>query len=466
MSFLSLKFIGFIVVLIVMLSFVHNKKYQHIILLAASYIFYAFGDIRFLGLLITVSLLMWHTGKLIEKTKNRKYLVLGIVFDLIVLGIFKYLNFFVESFADILGIKYSSLNIILPVGISFYIFQSLSYIIDIYTGKIKGQSLLSTLLYIGFFPQIVSGPIVKAHDFFPQLEPIYEFKWERFSYGIQRFIMGLFKKLVVADRLGVCVDAVYSAPAAYSGLSLVMAVLSYSLQIYYDFSGYSDMAIGVAYIFGFDLGKNFNLPYLAKNPSEFWKRWHISLSTWFRDYVYIPLGGNREGKLKICRNIFITMLLSGLWHGAGWNFVLWGVLYAIFQIIHKLYIDIIRKYVREKRNVKRKHVTEIISICMNFILVSVLWIPFRNRSLSDVLIIIRKIICWESGIDYVYIFTLIFAVMMIIVEYIAVYRNNGNDIWMPLDFNKFIPKIIFSAFLLIIAVFAYFGNGAFIYAQF
>lgn len=340
MSFLSLKFFVFFMVLLVVLYFVEARKHQHIVLLLGSYVFYALGDIRFLGLLFFVSVLMWFLGRRIEQTKKKKYLVLGVAADLAILGVFKYFNFFAGSFAQILGMQYNSLKIILPIGISVYIFQSISYIADIYTKKIKAQGLLETLLYLGFFPQIVSGPIVKAHDFFPQLEIAHYITSDRISRGIQRFALGMLKKIVIADRLGVCVDSVYSAPSAYSGLSLLIAVLSYALQIYYDFSGYSDMAIGVAYILGFDLGENFNLPYLAKNPSDFWRRWHISLSSWFRDYVYIPLGGNRNGKLRTHLNLFITMLLSGLWHGASWAFLLWGVLHAVASTVHKWFCDI------------------------------------------------------------------------------------------------------------------------------
>lgn len=464
MNFLSLEFVIFFAVLIVALCFIKNKRYQHIILLVASYIFYGLGDIRFLGLLIIVSVMMWFIGQkinLANNPKRKKYLGIGVIFDLIVLGIFKYFNFFVEGFASILGMQHITLKIILPVGISFYIFQSISYIADIYTGKIKPQRLLGTLLYIGFFPQIVSGPIVKAHDFFPQMEKEQNITFERLSWGLQRFALGMFKKTVIADRLGVCVDSVYYAPSAYSGLSLLIAVFSYALQIYYDFSGYSDMAIGVAYILGFDYENNFNIPYLAKNPSDFWRRWHISLSSWFRDYVYIPLGGNRRGKIRTYLNLFVTMLLSGLWHGASWAFVLWGAFHAIVSVVHKWYCEI--------RGAKRSHhslINSAVCVTINFVVVSVLWIPFRTNSLAETILILKCIFTWSKGIRYVYIFAPVFAALLLLVEVIAVLKNDGNDIWKPLNLTKFCPKIVFCIFLLLMAVFAYVGNGAFIYAQF
>ena len=460
MNFLSIGFLAFLVVVVLLYRFLKTKKSRHILLLIASYVFYALGDWRFLGLLIGVSALMWFLGRKIGETGKKKYLVVGIVIDVLVLMAFKYYNFFVGSFAQLLGMQYSSLKIILPIGISFYIFQSISYIADIYTKKIQSQGLMNTLLYIGFFPQIVSGPIVKAHDFFPQLEEPREVTAESLSWGAQRFLLGVFKKMVIADRLGVCVDAVYSAPGEYSGISLFFAVLAYSLQIYYDFSGYSDMAIGVAHIFGFDLGKNFNLPYLAKNPSDFWKRWHISLSSWFRDYVYIPLGGNRKGRVRTYLNLFITMLLSGLWHGASWAFVVWGLCHALTSTIHKCFLDI-----RGKKQSQNK-IVGFVCVIINFIVVSLLWILFRTNDFGKTATILTRIFTFASGISYVYIYTLIFTALLIVVEIIAAVKNKGNDIWRPLDLSKFRSKLILCFFALIIVLFAYIGNSAFIYAQF
>ena len=468
MSFISIGFFIFFVLLLFVLYFVKDNKKQNIVLLVASYAFYAIGDVKFLVLLIAVSLLMWFLGCCIAKQPQsvlaKRYLILGVLVDILVLGVFKYFNFFAEGFSNLLGLEYNALHIILPLGISFYIFQSISYIADVYTGKIEAaQSAWDVLLYIGFFPQITSGPIVKAHDFFPQIKKERQITWISISCGGQLFLLGLFKKVVIADRLGVAVNAVYSAPEAYSGLSLLVAVLGYSLQIYYDFSGYSDMAIGIAKVLGFDLGKNFNLPYLAKNPSDFWRRWHISLSSWFRDYVYIPLGGSRKGNFRTYLNLFITMLLSGLWHGASWAFVVWGAIHALASVLHKWFVDVKKKKGWDKKESK---LGTAVSVIVNFCVVSILWIPFRTNDFGQTLLILKKIFTWSAGVTYIYVFTLIFTMLLFIVELIAVKYNKGNNIWEPLDLSRFWDKIILCLFALLIVCFAYIGDSAFIYAQF
>ena len=415
---------------------------------------------------MAVSLLMWFLGlKISEGNKPKLYLVVGIVVDVTVLGIFKYFNFFAESFFSLLKMEYSALKILLPVGISFYLFQSISYLADVYKQKINAEKTpLNVLLYIGFFPQIVSGPIVKARDFIPQLHERHLIKSENVSIGFQKILIGIFKKKVIADRLAVCVNAVYAAPAAYSSFSILLAVITYSLQIYYDFSGYTDIAIGVARIIGFDLGENFNLPYLAKNPSEFWQRWHISLSSWFREYVYFPLGGNRKGKIRTYFNILITMLISGLWHGASWAFVVWGVLHAVASMVHKIFVDIKKKmgFSKDSDSV----VGKVISIIINFCFVTLLWVPFRTNDLGKAVYIIKRLFSFEKGITYVFDYSIIFIVLMLIVEVFALLKNNGDNPVKPLDLGKFRNKVIMVCLAIITFVFAYIGNTAFIYAQF
>lgn len=468
MNFISISFFVFFAVLLLVLAFIKDYKKQNMVLLVASYLFYAFGDVRFLVLLAGVSVLMWYLGRCIaghpQTVVAKRCLMFGVITDVLVLGIFKYFNFFAEGFSNLLGMQYTPFHIILPLGISFYIFQSISYIADVYTGKTEAESSVwNVLLYIGFFPQITSGPIVKAHDFLPQLKTERQITWESLSCGMQQFILGLFKKMVIADRLGVAVNAVYAAPEAYSGLSLLATVLAYSMQIYYDFSGYSDMAIGVARVLGFNLGQNFNLPYLAKNPSDFWRRWHISLSSWFRDYVYIPLGGSRKGTLRTYLNLFITMLLSGLWHGASWAFVIWGAIHALASVVHKWFVDIKKKKGWNKKETK---LGTVCSVVTNFCVVSLLWIPFRTNDFGQTLLILQRIFTWSPGVNYVYVFTLIFTVLLLAVELIAVKWNQGNNIWRPLDLSKFRTKLVFCLFVLILVCFAYIGDSAFIYAQF
>lgn len=469
MGFISLKFVAFFVVLLAVVALLKKKEHQHIALLIGSYVFYALGDIRFLALLIGISLTMWYLGLQISKNnkKAKLFLSIGVIIDLVTLGVFKYLNFFIESFCDIIGMQYTSLKIILPIGISFYIFQSISYLADVYSKRISAEkNVINVLLYIGFFPQIVSGPIVKAHKFLPQLNNPVKIEKQNLSIGIQRIMLGLFKKVVIADRLGVCVNAVYNGPTQYNSISVALAVVSYSLQIYYDFSGYSDMAIGVAKILGFDLGENFNLPYLAKNPSDFWKRWHISLSSWFREYVYFPLGGNRKGKARTYFNLFVTMVLSGIWHGASWSFVIWGLLHALASVVHKMYISIVKK----SNKAPSKALSIIggtIATVVTYITVALLWIPFRTNDMRITLQILKQMFSFSSnGVSYTFNYTLVFVAMLIVVELIAVFKNKSQNIWKPLDLSKFWSKVVVLLFAILIFVFAYTGDTAFIYANF
>ena len=466
MSFISLQFAGFILLLILLMYLIKDKKKQNIILLIASYIFYALGDYRFLLILVLVSSLMWFLGRVISsnRDKAKMCLVIGVAVDILVLGVFKYFNFFVGSFANLLGMNYTSLRIVLPLGISFYIFQSISYLADVYKNKIESESnILNVLLYIGFFPQITAGPIVKAHYFLPQLRERKRISWTTISEGSQLFLLGLFKKVVIADRLGEGVDAVFSAPNAYSGLSIIMALVSYSIQLYCDFSGYSDMAIGVARALGFDLGINFNLPYLAKNISDFWRRWHISLSSWFRDYVYIPLGGNRKGNFRTYFNLFITMLLSGLWHGANWTFVVWGLLNAILAIVHKMFVGYKKKY---STNREPSKIGSYISVVITYICFILMLIPFRSNTWGQADDILKGIFTAKAGIQYISVYTIVFVILILIVEIIAIVKNNWNYPIKPLDLTKFWPKVIVICLIIITIVFSYVGNTAFIYVNF
>lgn len=472
MNFISIKFIIFFIIVLSLVKIVKQKEKQHIILLISSYIFYAAGDIRFLILLIALSIIIWYLGIQIntfkENNKNAKIpLSIGIIICLISLGFFKYFNFFVESFAELFNQEYSNtLNIILPLGISFYTFQAISYLCDVYFGKMKVQKQIqNVLLYIGFFPQIVSGPIVKAHDFFPQLEYDCKITKERLSYGFQLILIGLFKKIVIADRLCIAVNAVYSAPEAYSGMSLLFAAIAYSIQIYCDFSGYSDMAIGIAHILGFDLGLNFNMPYISTNPSDFWRRWHISLSSWFRDYVYIPLGGSRKGHFRTYFNLFITMLLSGLWHGASWTFIVWGALYGIASVIHKKYTEI-RKKNKGVQAFADNKLIKVASIILNVSMVWLLWIPFRADNFKTAWSVITRIFTMSEGISYIFEFTIIYTIIIMGYQILSLVKNNGDNMWKPLNLSKFSSQVIIFTFIILIFIFAYIGNTAFIYAQF
>lgn len=474
MTFLTLEFlILFSITLILMLLF-RGRSAGQFILLAASYVFYAYWDVRFLFLLIFQALVVYIGSLLIEK--HRTYhpktakLVTGISLGVVLclLGFFKYFGFFTKTITAITGENpFSTLNIILPVGISFYTFQSISYIVDVYRQKIGARkSFLKVALYISFFPQLMSGPVVKASKFLPQLDWGPAVTWKNFEEGCQIFLMGAIKKVVIADRLAVCVDAVYNAPAAYSGFSILSAVIAYSIQIYCDFSGYSDMAIGVAKVLGYDLGRNFNLPYISRNLTEFWKRWHISLSTWLQEYLYISLGGNRKGKARTYVNLMITMILGGLWHGASWNFILWGALHGAALVVHKIFM----KWRTEKSGVKTTKpltcVKTFLSILGTYSFVSFCWIFFRADSFDTAWIIISRMFTLAEGISYTYVYTVIFTIILLAIHIYCYFKTNKEGTYILLDLNKFLPKVIFILLVLLTAAFAYQGNGAFIYFQF
>ena len=300
------------------------------------------------------------------------------------LAIFKYFNFFIDSMNGLratvgLEEQISTLQIVLPVGISFYTFQTLSYSIDIYRGKLQPtNSLLDFALFVGFFPQLVAGPIVRASDFLGQLLSKREFKSIDVRWCLVLFLCGFFKKACISDNISPFVDAFYVGPASYDVASAVCCILLYSVQIYCDFSGYSDMAIATAGLLGFRLRENFDFPYLATNITDFWRRWHMSLSSWLRDYLYIPLGGNRDGEFRANRNLMITMLLGGLWHGSSWNFVLWGALHGIALIVHKFFG---RQFASNGSN-KLRIVAGWIA---TFVFVSLAWVPFRAQGFDDTL---------------------------------------------------------------------------------
>ena len=297
-----------------------------ILLLIAGYIFYGLFDIKALGILVSMSLITYCGGKIAysykkaSKDNAAKYTSAAfIVFEIAILCFFKYSGLFP-----------------MPIGMSFYMLMAIGFIADCASGKFDNMpSVIETLLYISFFPTVISGPILRARDFIPQLSKKYAFSKERLYSFMTFFTVGVFFKLVMADRLSVAVDKVYATPLVFSGMTLFFASVTYTLQLFFDFAGYSYMTIAMATLLGFDIAPNFNLPYLATNPSEFWKRWHISLSVWLRDYVYIPLGGNRKGNLRTYINIFLVMVVSGLWHGSTINFLIWGILHGIGQILHR-----------------------------------------------------------------------------------------------------------------------------------
>ena len=339
MLFSSVSFLFVFLPPLLVIIALSPKKLHNLELLLASIIFYAFGEPRFLPIIFAV-ILISYCGALLMTSfpKYRKvFLFLTITADLGFLFYFKYFNFFADIINNLTGSHFALIEILLPLGISFYTFQAISYVIDVYRQDVSAQkSLYKFALYICLFPQLIAGPIIKYHDIAESLEKR-DITFENISLGIKRFIIGLAKKMLLANTLGAVADSVFSqSPNAVSaGISWLGAV-AYTLQIFYDFSGYSDMAIGLGMIFGFRFKENFNYPYISNSVSEFWRRWHISLATWFKEYLYIPLGGSKNGNLKTIRNLGIVFLLTGLWHGASWNFILWGGVNGFFIILEKL----------------------------------------------------------------------------------------------------------------------------------
>ena len=394
MLFNSLEFAIFLPIVFLLYWFVFGKnlKLQNLFIVVASYVFYGWWDWRFLVLLAFTSLFSYVCGILIEKYRNtpRKAMtvnVLNIVVNLLILGVFKYYDFFVTSFADaFLGGKTEGLllKVILPVGISFYTFKALSYSIDVYRGKLEPtHDVIQYLAYVGFFPQLLAGPIERATNLLPQLAKPRTFEYEMGVDGMRQILWGLFKKMVIADNCAVYVDRIFSSYQTQSGSTLLLAAIFFAFQIYGDFSGYSDMAIGVGKLFGFKTMRNFSFPYFSRDIAEFWRRWHISLTTWFRDYVYIPLGGSRCSKSKIVRNTFVIFLVSGLWHGANWTFIAWGAFHAVL-FLPLILIGKNRKYrdtVAEGRLLPS--LKEAGQMFLTFFLVTIGWIIFRADSIGQ-----------------------------------------------------------------------------------
>ncbi len=339
MLFNSIEFAIFLPIVFLLYWFVFNRslKLQNLFIVAVSYVFYGWWDWRFLFLIAFTSFCSWGSGLLIErynsKPKKAKTIsTLNIVLNLLILGVFKYYDFFAKEFAELFGLSSDGilLNIILPVGISFYTFQALSYSIDVYRGKLKPtHDIVQFFAFVSFFPQLVAGPIERAINLLPQFEKPRRFDYDIAVDGMRQILWGLFKKMVVADNCAVYVDQVFSNYQSHSGSTLLLAAVLFTFQIYGDFSGYSDIAIGTAKLFGIKLMRNFNMPYFSRDIAEFWRRWHISLTTWFRDYVYIPLGGSRVSKAKVVRNTFVIVLLSGFCHGANWSFSVGGAYHGL-----------------------------------------------------------------------------------------------------------------------------------------
>ena len=477
MLFNSLDFAFFLPIVFLLYWFVFNKnlRLQNLFIVLVSYVFYGWWDWRFLFLIAFTSACSFAAGLLIEKyheepRKAKAISVINIVINLLILAIFKYYDFFVTSFADVfLGGKTDGLllKVILPVGISFYTFQALSYSIDVWRGKLEPtHDIIQFFAFVSFFPQLVAGPIERATNLLPQFAKPRTFEYETGVDGLRQILWGLFKKMVVADNCALYVDRVFSSYQTQSGSTLLLAAVFFAFQIYGDFSGYSDIAIGSAKLFGIKLMRNFNVPYFSRDIAEFWRRWHISLTTWFRDYVYIPMGGSRCSKAKIVRNTFVIFLVSGFWHGANWTFIAWGAYHAL------LFLPLIlfgknRRYrdtVAEGRLLPS--VKELGQILLTFIFVLFGWIIFRSETIGDAWQYVCRV--FDDGLisaPFLYIGTkkaLLFCAVMLLSEWFSRDKEHA------LSFIKCPPWIRYATcYLLVLAILEYSPSSqSFIYFQF
>ena len=482
MLFNSLDFAIFLPLVFSLYWFVINKnlKFQNLLLVISSYIFYGWWDYRFLSLIFLSTVVDYFVGLKIYDSNDSKakksYLWVSILFNLGLLGFFKYYNFFIDSWIDLLGtIGYEqkstwTLNVILPVGISFYTFQTMSYSLDIYYGKLKPtKDFISFASFVSFFPQLVAGPIERASNLLPQILNNRVFKYEQGVQGLRLILYGMFKKVVIADSLAPQVDTIFENYATLNGGVLLLGLIYFSFQIYCDFSGYSDIAIGTSKLFGFELMSNFKFPYFSRDIGEFWRRWHISLSTWFRDYLYIPLGGSKGGKWLSIRNIFIIFIVSGFWHGANWTFIMWGLIHAI------LYIPL---FLRGKN---RQYTTtvvaeyswfpslkELFQMGSTFFFTMIAWVFFRSESINSAFDYLSRMIL-EIGMPSANRFGIIIILLFVTVDWFLRGSNKVKEI----NFNKkYLSRSILIAFyyvLIILITINFLSNQdeiSFIYFQF
>lgn len=482
MLFNSFDFAIFLPLVFILYWFVkqRNLKFQNLLIVGASYVFYGWWDWRFLSLILFSTIIDFTIGNLLRKEQSlpkRKLLLWSsILINLGFLGFFKYFNFFIDSFENAFSffgttIQLGALDIILPIGISFYTFQTLSYTIDVYRKKLEPtKDFIAFSAFVSFFPQLVAGPIERATNLLPQITSKRVFNYKQSTDGLKLILWGFFKKLVIADSLAPIVNDIFDNYSSHSSTTLLIGAVFFAFQIYGDFSGYSDIAIGTAKLFGIELMSNFKFPYFSRNIGEFWRRWHISLSTWFRDYVYIPLGGSKVVISKSIRNIFIIFLVSGFWHGAKWTFVIWGLYHAILFLPSYIF-KTNRKFTEDfgvEGNLK-VFFLDILRILQTFILVTIGWIFFRSPTLKDSFHYLNQMIFDFSAKEYLHpqgfrmidYYTLI--VCFLFYEY-RIRKEERN----PFKFkNRYIRFFSYTVIILLILMF-YDDNvdRSFIYFQF
>ena len=456
------------------------STFQIILLVFASIGFMALADLRFCICLAILTVTTYVLAIKTEQTRKKVYVTLGVVFALLLLGYFKYCDFFVGSFMRLLGMKTDHFNIIIPLGISYYTFSAVSYLVDVGRKKYPAErNFLFFILYMSFFPKVTAGPIVRANEFLPQVHDYKGIRAENFEQGIQMFVTGLFKKLVLADHLAVFVDNVFYSPSAFHSATILLAVISCTLQLYFDFSGYSDMAIGISKILGFEIGKNFNLPLISRSVSEYWRRWHISLGSWFKDYLFYPLSigpavrlrkrlvdlGIDRKKTAIIANMFtliVVWLATGLWHGADITFVIWGIIQFVF-----VFYDSIKK---QNSDLTLRH--KIMSWFLTSCVVVFGLIFFRAQNISNALLIFKLLIVWQDGIVHNYTWTFASLIVLIIGTIISYHRSKKlkerevNSFYYFADLHTIKGLTLFFLVCGLTIIMGYYGNTAFVYGNF
>jgi D-alanyl-lipoteichoic acid acyltransferase DltB (MBOAT superfamily) len=491
MLFNSTHFVIFFPI-VVLIYFATPQRFRWALLLFASYYFYMAWKPAYALLILTSTLIDYAAAQKISRSKSktarRGWLMMSLLTNFGLLFSFKYYNFFsasVEWLSSLfpLPIALPRTDWLLPVGISFYTFQTVSYTIEVYRGKWKAEKHLGYFaLYVSFFPQLVAGPIERPGNLLPQFKHKHYFEYDRIVNGLKLIAWGMFKKVVIADRLAVVVDSVYNDPSSFAGPAFVLATICFAIQIYCDFSGYSDIAIGAARILGVKLMRNFDQPYLANSIPDFWRRWHISLSTWFRDYVYIPLGGNRLSVPRWRINLLIVFLISGLWHGANWTFVIWGGVHGILFVFHGLTKPLRQRIVISLRLDRMPRIHQTIRIVMTFLLVTFAWIFFRSNSLSDAYYIVGHLTKgWSALLNYSEISNLTHAVLgipgfkigsVVMVSWAAIIiamflvEHSEEPLRMFRGWSSKVRWLVYWVLLLTILVFGSFDQSAFIYFQF
>lgn len=469
--------------------FIVPHRYRWIWLLASSYFFYMSYNPKYAVLLITCTLITYTGGILISKSRKTQtkklFVFLSISINIGILFMFKYYNFFDQIFKKIFLIFGISLNIpsfdfLLPVGISFYTFQSISYIVDVYRADVEVQKNFGKYaLFISFFPQILSGPIQKSKNFMHQFDEKHYFDYNRVKNGLLLMLWGYFQKMMAADRLGDFVNTVYNHPSNYKGFEIVIATIMFAFQLYFDFSSYSDIALGASEVMGFKLSKNFERPYFAKSISEFWRRWHMSLTSWLTDYVYFPLGGSRYGKIKSYRNILIVFLVSGIWHGVGTTFIIWGLLHGIYSIFEKALKPKLAEITEKLRINTNSFNYRLVQIVVNFVLVDFAWLFFRANCLKDSAILIKNSFyfnpeiftngsIYNLGLDQINFFIALASSIFILCVNFIQRKYNIRDKLSKQNINM--RWSLYVASVIIILVFGIYGDEynvqKFIYSQF